>query len=62
MPLDTMMRMTSDMSVCSMLLMTEGVMVSMPWKRNVPTITLMMEAFFTEAPPMSRAATPGRPS
>ena len=59
MPLDTMMRITSDMSVWSMLLMTEGVIVRMPWNRKVPTTTLTMEAFLTYAP-MSSAATAGK--
>ena len=48
------------MSVWSMLLMTEGVIVRMPWNRKVPTTTLTMEAFLTDAPPMSSAATAGK--
>ena len=55
-----MRRMTSDMSVCKTLLMTEGVMVRMPWNRNVPTATLRILALFTDAPPSRMEATAGR--
>ena len=35
-----------------MLLMTDGVIVRIPWNRIVPTITLTILAFFTDAPPI----------
>ena len=60
MPLLTIMRMTSDMSVCITLFMTDGVIVRIPWKRNVPTTTLTIVALLTEAPPSSIAATAGK--
>ena len=43
--------MTSLMSMWMALFMTVGVMVTMPWNRKVPTITFMMDALFTDAPP-----------
>ena len=57
MPLDTTMRTTSDMSVWTMLLMTDGVMVRIPWNRMVPMTTFRIVALLTEAPPMRMADT-----
>ena len=59
MPLEAIMRMTSLMSIWTMLFITVGVMVTMPWNRIVPMITLVMEALLTEAPPMRIAETAG---
>ena len=39
--------------------MTVGVMVTMPWNRKVPMITLAMDALFTDAPPIRMADTAG---
>ncbi len=60
MPLETMIRITSDMSVSRRPLITEGVMVSIPWKSNVPITTFVIVALFTEAPPSNTAATAGK--
>ena len=40
-------------------LRTVGVMVTMPWKRMVPMITLGIDALLTDAPPIRIAATAG---
>ena len=60
MPLLTTIRMTSDMSVWRRLLMTDGVMVRIPWNRSVPMTTFTMLALWTEAPPRRIAATAGK--
>ena len=52
MPWETMIRMTSLMSMWIAEFITVGVMVTMPWKRMVPMMTLGMLALFTEAPPI----------
>src|SRR5574344_2040309 len=54
-----MILMTSLMSVWMMEFITDGVMVTIPWNRNVPIITLGIEALFTEAPPIRIADTAG---
>ena len=59
MPMDAMMRMTSDISMWTMLFMTVGVMVTIPWKRIVPTMTFMIVALLTDAPPIRMAETAG---
>ncbi len=59
MPLETMIRMTSLISMWIMEFITVGVMVTMPWKRNVPMMTLAMDALLTDAPPIRMAETAG---
>ena len=39
---------------------TVGVIVTMPWNKNVPMITFVMEALLTVAPPIRMADTAGR--
>ena len=55
-----MILMTSLISMCIMEFITVGVMVTMPWKRKVPIMTLAMDALLTDAPPISMAETAGR--
>ena len=38
---------------------TVGVMVTIPWNRKVPIMTLVMDALLTEAPPIRMADTAG---
>lgn len=58
-PLVTISLMVSDTSRLIALLMTDGVIVKIPWNRKVPMITFVMEALLTEAPPKRTAATVG---
>ena len=51
--------MTSLMSIWIMEFMTVGVIVTIPWKRKVPMITLVIEALLTDAPPIRIAETAG---
>lgn len=54
-----MTRMTSLMSMWIAEFITVGVIVTMPWNRNVPMTTLAMLALLTLAPPMRMADTAG---
>ena len=59
MPLETIIRMTSLISMWMSEFRTVGVMVTIPWKRMVPMMTLGIDALLTDAPPMRIAATAG---
>ena len=51
--------MTSLMSMWIAEFMTVGVMVTIPWNKIVPIITLGILALLTDAPPIRMAATVG---